>query len=58
MESKSILIIVFVSVICVVLAVVVLKFIGYNNSTVIGGGVGGGVAGAISSALLEKKECQ
>lgn len=54
MKRNSILTIVLISALFAILVVVVLKFTGYDNPTVIGGGVAGGVAGAISSTFLKK----
>jgi formiminotetrahydrofolate cyclodeaminase len=56
MKKNPILTIVLVSALCAVVVVVILKLIGYENPTVIGGGVAGGVAGAISSSLFKKKK--
>ena len=54
MKSNSILTIALISSLSAIVVVVVLKLLGYENPTVIGGGVAGGVAGVISSSLLKK----
>jgi len=56
MKKNPILTIALVSALVAVLVVVILKVAGYDNPTVIAGGVAGGVAGAISSSLLKKKK--
>ncbi len=56
MKKNPILTIALASALVAILVVVVLKFLGYDNPTVIGGGVAGGVAGAISSSLLKKRK--
>lgn len=56
MKKNPILTIVLISTLSAVLVVVILKLIGYENPTVIGGGVAGGVAGAITSSLFKKKK--
>jgi hypothetical protein len=55
MKKNPLLTISLVSVLVAILVVVVLKLLGYDNPTVIGGGVAGGVIGAISSTVLKKK---
>lgn len=55
MEKKQIFTIALVSALVAVLVVVTLKLAGYDNPTVIGGGVAGGVAGGIVSSFLKKK---
>lgn len=56
MKENPILIIALVSAIVAIFVVVVLKLFGYDNPTVIGGGVAGGVVGAISRSLLKKRK--
>ena len=56
MKKNLILTIALASALVAILVVVVLKLLGYDNPTVIGGGVAGGVAGAISSSLLKKRK--
>lgn len=56
MKKNPIITIAIISALFAILAVVVLNLLGYDNPTVIGGGVAGGVAGAISSSLLKKKK--
>ena len=58
MKKNPILTIALVSALFAILVVVVLKLLGYDNPTVIGGGVAGGVAGAISSSLLKKRKAE
>ena len=56
MNKNPILTIAFVAGLVAVLVVAALKLLGYENPTVIGGGVAGGVVGAISSTLLKKRK--
>lgn len=56
MKKNPILTIALASTLVAILVVVVLKLLGYDNPTVIGGGVAGGVAGAISSSILKKRK--
>lgn len=56
MKKNSILTIALASALVAILVVVVLSLLGFENPTVIAGGVAGGVAGAISSSLLKKKK--
>lgn len=44
------------AVIVAIIVVVILKYMGNENPTVIGGGVAGGVVGAISASILSKKK--
>ena len=48
--------IILISSITAIIVVVVLKFMNYENPTVIGGGVAGGVTGAIVGAMNKKRE--
>lgn len=54
MNQNPILKTAIASALIAILVVVVLKFIGYENPTVIGGGIAGGVAGAIISTFFKK----
>lgn len=56
MIKNPILTIVLISALSAIGVVLVLKFLGYENPTVIGGGVAGGIAGAISGSLFKKKK--
>ena len=55
MKNNRIVKIVLISVLAALVVVVLLKIIGYENPTVIGGGVAGGVAGALGSSFLRKR---
>lgn len=56
MKTSPLLTIGLISALAAIAVVVVLKFLGQDNPTVVGGGVAGGIAGAISANLLKKKE--
>jgi membrane-associated phospholipid phosphatase len=44
-----------ISAVAAVLVVILLKYLGHNTATVIGGGVAGGIASAVSTKLLKTK---
>jgi preprotein translocase subunit SecG len=56
MKKYPLLLICLISALAAIVVVVVLKFLGHDNPTVIGGGVAGGIAGAISPSLLKRKK--
>ncbi len=56
MKTSPLLTIGLISALAAIAVVVVLKFLGQDNPTAVGGGVAGGIAGAISTNLLKKKE--
>ena len=56
MKNQPILTLVLISALIAIIVVVVLKFLGQDNTTVIGGGVAGGIAGALSATLFKKKK--
>ena len=55
MKKNSLLFIVLLSAIIAIVVVVALKLVGYENPTVIGGGVAGGVTGALIGAFRKKR---
>ena len=56
MKKHPLLLICLISVSTAIMVVVVLKFLGYDNPSVIAGGVAGGISGAISPILLRRKK--
>jgi rhodanese-related sulfurtransferase len=56
MKKHPLLLICLISVSTAIMVVVVLKFLGYDNPSVIAGGVAGGISGAISPILLKRKK--
>lgn len=56
MDKKAFLTIVRLSATSAIVVVVVLKLLGHDNPTVIGGAVAGGVAGAIGAYLSIRKK--
>ena len=56
MKKHPLLLICLISVSTAIVVVLVLKFLGYDNPSVIAGGVVGGISGAISPILLKRKK--
>ena len=56
MKKHPLLLICLISVSTAIMVVVVLKFLGYDNPSVIAGGEAGGISGAISPILLKRKK--
>ncbi|MEL6720579.1 MAG: hypothetical protein AAFP82_17875 [Bacteroidota bacterium] len=56
MEKNRLLFIALISISVAVVVVIVLKSLGHDNPTVMGGSIAGGVAGAITGAFLKKKK--
>jgi len=56
MKNHPLLLICLISALAAFAVVVVLKFLGHDNPTVIGGGIAGGIAGGISASLLKRKK--
>ncbi|NNC71127.1 MAG: hypothetical protein HKN90_09930 [Flavobacteriaceae bacterium] len=56
MKGTSLLVVILFAVVIAVIAVVILKSLGYDNTTVTAGAIAGGAAGAISGIFLKKKK--
>lgn len=56
MNSKNLILLITISALVAIAVVVVLKFMGHGNPTVIAGGVAGGIVGALSSSLVRNKK--
>jgi len=56
MKSNSLLLVVLFAVGIAIVAVVILKSLGYDNITVTAGAIAGGVAGAFSGSFLKKNK--
>ena len=54
--KNNLLQIALISGLVAILVVVVLKYLNFDNPTVIAGGVAGGIAGAISTNLIKRKK--
>lgn len=58
MDKKQLLTLALTSAFVAIVVVVVLKIMGHNNPTVLGGGVAGGIAGAVSGTIIRRNKKQ
>ena len=58
MNKKQLLTLALTSALVAIVVVVVLKILGHNNPTVVGGGVAGGIAGAVSATIIRRNKGQ
>ena len=56
MKGKQLFMIILLAVVTAVAAVIILKYLGYDNTTVTAGAVAGGVAGAVSASFMKKNK--